>query len=404
MPEEKRYNQYIEDGICFDENISLESDIEDSTINQDEYKNISIYARDWTVGTFISQIEQGNVDLNPEFQRRNAWDDNKRSRLIESLIYGLPVPEIVLAEQTHERKKFIVIDGKQRLITIAGFCMPDRYNVWTKPRLQRLKNNSILNGKSYTDFADSMDEYKRMLDNALLRCSVIINYQDEGVLFDIFYRLNSGSVPLTTQELRQALIRGEFSAFLIQETDRDNVLRKVLGLKAAHKRLVDVEILLRIISFNFFWEEYNGNLKVFLDESMKRINKEWRNFDEMVKFYVRRLYDTIDVLKIVFDDYKKIGRKYISATNQEPRFNRALFECLVLCFDGIDVRVVKEKKEEFINKFALICSENTDFKLSIDSTTKTIQSYACRFDILKNIVKEVFGVENNKFTFDRDVK
>ena len=277
---------YSDDNIYLYDDSEIESDIEDSNVAPKSYSNINIYARDWTANTFMSQIEQGNVDLNPEFQRRNAWDDNRRSRLIESLIYGLPVPEIVLAERTDEKKKFIVIDGKQRLLTIAGFCMPEKYNIWKKPKLQGLKNNKLLNGKAYNDFINDMEEYKRMLDNALLRCAIIINYKSEDVLFDIFYRLNSGSVPLTTQELRQALIRGGFSTFLIQKTDDDNVLRKVLNLESAHRRLVDVEILLRLISFNFFWKEYNGNLKYFLDDSMKSINKDWNTYQNEVEYFV----------------------------------------------------------------------------------------------------------------------
>ena len=87
------------------------------------------------------------------------------------------------------------------------------------------------------------------------------------MLFDIFYRLNSGSVPLTTQELRQVLIRGDFSNFLIEKTSLDpitkqpNNLHKILKLKEPDKRLRDTELLLRLISFYLFWEKYDGNLK-----------------------------------------------------------------------------------------------------------------------------------------------
>jgi hypothetical protein len=84
-----------------------------------------VYSRDWTVGTILAQIEQGNIDLNPNFQRRNAWNDEKRSRLIESLIIGVPIPEIVLAEDRERRKSFIVIDGKQRLLSILGYVHPE---------------------------------------------------------------------------------------------------------------------------------------------------------------------------------------------------------------------------------------------------------------------------------------
>jgi hypothetical protein len=108
---------------------------------------IVVYSRDWTIATIISQIEQKNIDLNPKFQRRNAWDDARRSMLIESLIAGLPVPEIVLAEDPKKRKAFIVIDGKQRLLTIAGFVDPTM-NYWKKAELKKLGSFQLPVGHS----------------------------------------------------------------------------------------------------------------------------------------------------------------------------------------------------------------------------------------------------------------
>ena len=117
------------------------------------------------------------------------------------------------------------------------------------------------------------------------------------------------------------------------------------------------------------------------------------------------IYKTIDNLKIIFADYNKIGRKFISYTEQENRCNRALFECLILCFYGIDKYIIEKNKDVFIKKFASICTDNNDFRSSIDSTTKSIKSYADRFYILKDVINEVFGVKNNKFIFlDKGIK
>jgi hypothetical protein len=76
---------------------------------------------DWTTETIVSQLERKNIQLNPRFQRRDAWKRDRKSRFIESLIVGLPIPQIVLAESKHERGKFIVLDGKQRLLSILQF-------------------------------------------------------------------------------------------------------------------------------------------------------------------------------------------------------------------------------------------------------------------------------------------
>src|SRR5262245_43129578 len=85
-------------------------------LKPEDLSGLVVYSRDWTIETINNQIAQDNIDLNPKFQRRNAWNDDRRSKLVESLIAGLPVPEIVLAENPLKPKSFIVIDGKQRLL------------------------------------------------------------------------------------------------------------------------------------------------------------------------------------------------------------------------------------------------------------------------------------------------
>ncbi len=105
--------------------------IEDIKLKTKDVTDLVVYSRDWTVETIENQIKKGNINLNPKFQRRNAWNDERRSKLIESLIIGIPVPEIVLAEDVTKKKSFIIIDGKQRLLTIAGF-MNHSIKYWEK--------------------------------------------------------------------------------------------------------------------------------------------------------------------------------------------------------------------------------------------------------------------------------
>jgi hypothetical protein len=76
---------------------------------------------DWTTEVIVTQLKRKNIQLEPRFQRRDAWKPDRKSRFIESLVVGLPIPQIVLAESKNERGKFIVLDGKQRLLTILQF-------------------------------------------------------------------------------------------------------------------------------------------------------------------------------------------------------------------------------------------------------------------------------------------
>lgn len=258
-------------------------------------KDIVVYSRDWTIETIISQIEKNNIDLNPKFQRRNAWDDTKRSKLIESLIISYPVPEIVLAEDLEKKKSYIVIDGKQRLLSIAGFLKPEVYEYQDTPTLKRLKILEKLNGKSFADFEnDEEDDIIRSLENSKIRCTVISNYENNDILYDIFYRLNSGSTPLSTQELRQVLNKGDFANYLIEITETKQPLHDVLNIEGPDKRLKDIEIMLRFIVFKLFGNQsYTGNLKKFPDDSMGTINHDWDTYKPKVEDLYKEFNESI---------------------------------------------------------------------------------------------------------------
>lgn len=99
------------------EDINQESS-EDIAIQLEDIQQAVVWGTDWTAGTIVSQIEKGFIDLKPKFQRREAWDDKRKSLFIESLVLGLPIPQIILAERKEKRGTYIVIDGKQRLISL----------------------------------------------------------------------------------------------------------------------------------------------------------------------------------------------------------------------------------------------------------------------------------------------
>ncbi|MFD1797053.1 DUF262 domain-containing protein [Paracoccus aurantiacus] len=243
----------------------------------DDLSSIVVYSRDWTVETIISQIQQGNIDLDPAFQRRNAWNDHKRSKLIESLISGLPVPQIVLAEDQAKKGSFIVIDGKQRLLAISGFVDPDKFPYWKSDKLKGLTTRPDLDGVNMRDLSSQINyetEHRQFL-NADIRCTIITGYKSEQVLYDIFYRLNSASVPLSSQELRQVLNRGAFSELIMTETNRVIPLHEVMGLSGPDPRLRDAEILLRYIALCTRGNEYRGNLSAFLTDTLRYGNENW---------------------------------------------------------------------------------------------------------------------------------
>jgi hypothetical protein len=354
--------------------------------------SLVVYSRDWTVETILSQIEKENIDLNPSFQRRNAWNDLKRSKLIESLIIGVPVPEIVLAEDSDKKKSFIVIDGKQRLLAIAGYAYPEKYPSWNNARLRGLGTRSDLNGTRYKDMIEGGEETadRRQLLNSDIRCTVISNFKSVQVLYDIFYRLNTGSVPLSSQELRQVLNRGDFANYLIAITNELLPIHAVLNLDEPDRRLRDAEILLRYISFSFFGHEYTGNLTPFLDTTMAKINATWTQMESVVVEATRAFNEATTLLLAIMPD-KKVGRKF-TERGWESRFNRALYEVQVYYVSRIEPELLKERGPAFVTAFESLCIESRDFIDSIETSTKTIDNYYKRYSLFERMVNDIYGL------------
>ena len=356
-----------------------------------EKANLIVFSRDWTVATILNQIEQGNIDLNPGFQRRNAWNDKKRSKLIESIMIGYPIPEIVLAEDKNKRNSFIVIDGKQRLLTIAGFKNPEAYQYWTKKNPKTTGLTSSYNLKSYEDISANQN-YLRIFENSALRCTVISNYPSDESLYDIFYRLNSGSTPLSSQELRQALNKGPFSEYLIMVTDEDNVLRRVMNLKEPDKRLRDVEVLLRCMSFLRYSMDYKGNLLQFLDKTTRLFNEKWETEESDIRELEDRVMIIIDKLIRVFGSCQAVARKYKNG-EQNTQFNRVILEVLVYYFDQIDdACLTDENNRKFVTAYISLFSQDLDFQATIDGSTKNMENYKIRYSRIQDIVNENYGL------------
>jgi hypothetical protein len=349
-------------------------------------ENIKTYSRDWTVETIYNQIKQGNIELNPKFQRRNAWNDEKRSRLIESLILKLPVPEIVLAESISEKNKFVVLDGKQRLLTIAGFIDHNTYKYWDKPVLKDLKLKPELNNTTIELLThESNKDSNRAFQNSDIRCTVVFNQTSDDILYEIFYRLNSGAVPLSMQELRQSLRKGGFSDFLMESTESLGPIHQVLGLEQPDKRLIDAEILLKYVSNRVRLKDYSGNLKKFLDDTLVILNKEWNTKETEVKELYAQFNQGIGLLASI------VGIDNVGRYSGESRFNRNIFDVQLYFFSQLQQTDLNPaNKARYIENFSKLSMPDSEFRKALTAATNTKRNFAARFDIFRQSINSSF--------------
>jgi hypothetical protein len=354
--------------------------------------NIVVAARDWTIDTIVQQVMQENIDLDPAFQRRNAWRDHRRSRLIESLILGFPVPQIVLAENPRQKKSYIVIDGKQRLMTIAGLYLPKYRAYWTQPKFSGLNVLERFNKVTLDEFLNDSQfvSERRQLSNADVRTAIITGFSDESVLYDIFYRINTGSVSLSSQELRQVLNRGEFAKHLLEVTSEQNRLWDILGIKLPDPRLRDVELLLRLIAWRRFSTQYVGNMKPFLDDVMINLNGSWATQKASIQELINQILEGVGALIQIFGN--NAGHKYKNGA-YESALNRAVFEVQAYYFSEQKIRTAALRNKRAFEEAFMQLSTDKNFLASVEATTKSIENYKTRFNAFRTMLRKTLDVE-----------
>ncbi len=362
-----------------------------------------VNSTDWTVDTILNQVRKGNILLNPDFQRRDAWVKKRKSEFIESLFLNFPVPQIVLAADKTHKGKYIVIDGKQRLLSMSQFASTGEGDIFEELKLTGLQVRKDLNGKSLTmlrqdsRFSDDI----RAWENETIRTVVVKNWPNETFLYHVFLRLNTNSVGLSPQELRQALHPGPFIDFAAKESSNSNAIREMLSISKPDFRMRDVEIFIRYFAFKYFIHRYNGSMKDLLDMVCAEFNAAWEERKVELMKDAQKLEHAHQVTKSIFGEssYRKwTGERF------ERKFNRAIFDIMAFYFCNDSVAVKVQGNEAALKKgFQELCAGDRNFIASLERTTKSIEATSYRLAKWATVLNgalgtslPIFKVENGR--------
>ncbi|MFM2064442.1 MAG: hypothetical protein RLZZ507_4113 [Cyanobacteriota bacterium] len=223
---------------------------------------VEYYGADFPVDTLVKRMEEEEFII-PGFQRQYVWKEKEASRFIETLLLGLPIPSLFLAKDKFS-KKYLVIDGQQRLKTLQYFFQES----FPDGKVFKLKGVvPHLEGLTYSTLPSSD---RRELDNAIIHCIIISENYDPRGMFYLFERLNTTGTPLKSQEIRNALYHGSFSE-LLQELSSNETWRELYG--KVDIRANEQEHILRFLALHFDLENYSGNMTNFLNQFMLK-NKD----------------------------------------------------------------------------------------------------------------------------------
>lgn len=276
---------------------------ESYTINEYE---ITTSPNDFNTRTMYDFMESGAIKI-PAFQRNYVWDIKRASKLIESIIIGLPIPQIFLYEES--RNSFLVIDGQQRLMSIFYFIKQrfpkkDKRNFLRRVFEQngKIPDNVLNDDEYFTSFNlqlpvntpqqpnklnklnySTLAEYKFAFDLRTIR-NVFIKQNfpenDDSCIYEIFNRLNSGGVNLKPQEIRMSLYYSDFYTMLYKLNTLPE-WRKIIGVNEPDLNMKDIETLLRGFAILMEWEGYQSSMVKFLNDfsrKCKKLSKEQINY------------------------------------------------------------------------------------------------------------------------------
>src|SRR5690348_12285887 len=252
----------------------------------------------------------------PDFQRYEVWTPQKKSKLIESILLDLPIPQIYLAQEADETS--VVVDGQQRLMALIRY-LADEYAL-------KDVHHQIADRR----FSQLPAVLRERIENYKLTTVEILNNSDPEVKFLLFRRLNEGATSLNDQELRNSVHRGEYNEFL-KTLAKEKSWREILNLrgKEPHKRMVDVELVLRFIAFRdqSYMTHPDKKTSQFLDTQMvagQRYKK--RDYDKARTSFRA----AIELAQSVYG--KRACRRFVAGSEDAPngswdnKINRALMD------------------------------------------------------------------------------
>lgn len=337
------------------ENINVENiDTEDVENSNDDLFNITSWGADMSFRELISMYEDDEL-LKPELQRKYVWEKPEASRFIESILLGLPIPSIFLANTPDNNK--LIIDGYQRIMTVYDYV---KKGIFSKDgKSFKLTNTDKINyrwrGKSFNELSE-FDQKK--IRQTTIHAIIFEQKQpkdNDSSLFQIFERINTSGKILKPQEIRNCVYQGKLNSLLF-ELNQDIYWRKLFGNEIEDSRMLDLEFILRFFALGSeeIKEQKTGqiSLKMFLNEYMGKKSHNTESFVDTKR------NEFITTIKFLFDHLGEIAFRNISNEGHyQSRFNPTIFDSVSIATDyalkklgnSISFETIKDRHLDLLN-------------------------------------------------------
>jgi len=369
-------------------NIDTIDDENDDLYSNDDIYNITSWGADLSFRELITMYKEDEL-IKPELQRNYVWDKVEASRFIESLLLGLPVPSIFLANTPDDQK--LIIDGYQRIMTVYEFVDS---GIWSKDgKVFKLSNSEKINsrwrGKSFNELSSSE---QRKIKSTTIHAIVFEQNkprEDDTSLYQIFERINTGGRALGAQEIRNCVYQGPVNSLLI-EMNKNKNWRSYMGSEI-DLRMKDMEFILRYLSLNTekikLAEKGNISLKKLLNEFMgdsknntpTSIEKFRTNFEKTISFIFQHIGEDA-FYNIVTGEPTKIRK----------RFYPTLFDSIMVATTIAINKLGNDIPKEGLNDKRLNLLQRPEFKKFISEGTMQAESIQGRISF---VLEVLYGIQ-----------
>lgn len=310
-------------------------------------EDIKVHAKPFSLRLVSDMIDDGDIDLSPDFQRNFVWNTHQKSRLIESILLRIPLPMFYFSEDSDGR--ITIVDGLQRLTTIKEFMD----NKFALKDLEYLNDNC--EGKYYKDEGSKIGldkKYMRWFNQTQFSVNVIDPSSPPKVKYDIFRRINTGGKPLNNQEIRNCLASKDFRNTLQKMTQLEE-FKIATDYSIKSRRMEDQEVALRFMMFQKIYDidENFDSYSGYMDSSLNDFTENFRNVKEDKLNHFKISYSKAMLnAKYLFGSrfaFRKVRLKDIAPSSNKQLINKALFVCWAVLLSYYEPDKIKNLNKEF---------------------------------------------------------
>jgi hypothetical protein len=340
-----------------------------------------IRVRLWTptIDLLMKRIKEGEIDLAPDFQRKaGIWKDRAQSQLIESILIRIPLPAFFI--DGVDEDQLAVIDGIQRLTALKRFILDGDL------RLDGMEFLVDLKGKTYAELPRSL---QRRIEETMVTVNIVEKGTPEDAKLNLFKRINTGGLSLSSQEIRHAINPGPAREFLRVLGESNEFLRATVNSLSAD-RMDDRECVLRFVAFVLTSpKEYpSADFDAFLNQAMRALNKMAPDQRADLDRRFRRA---------MMAAHRALGNKAfrkLSRSGRRGPINKALFEAWAVNLDACsDEEIVKliERNDKLVRGFVDLLATNADLENALSQGTGDRRKVHLRFQEIGALIQRVLA-------------